>query len=198
MKPLITIKWLIGLAFLVLTTMANADWTLNNEASRLSFVSIKKDQVAEVHKFSHLSGSIDKQGSVNITIQLASVDTAIPIRDERMREMLFKTDLFPKATVSGKVDMAKFKTLKSGRIQRDEIEIKLSLHGQNKVLKAEVVVVKLEGGSMLVTTINPVIVNAADFDLAQGVLELTKIAELPVISAAVPVTLSFVFDPVTS
>ncbi|MEN8180815.1 MAG: hypothetical protein ABFS39_19665 [Pseudomonadota bacterium] len=45
-----------------------------------------------------------------------------------------------------------------------------------------------------VISISPVIVNAADFDLAQGVMELTKIAELPVISAAVPVTLSFVFD----
>ncbi len=168
---------------------------MNNEASRLSFVSIKKDQVAEVHKFSHLSGSITKDGSVEITIQLASVDTAIPIRDERMRSMLFKSDLFPKATVSGKVDLVKLKSLELGQLQRDEIEISLSLHGQSKALKTEVMVVKLKIGSMLVSSINPVIVNAADFDLAQGVLDLTKIAELSAINTAIPVMLSFVFNP---
>jgi hypothetical protein len=54
--------------------------------------------------------------------------------------------------------------------------------------------VTLDGGRMMVTTISPLIINAADFDLAQGVLELAKIAELPVISEAVPVTLSLVFD----
>ncbi len=183
-----------GLALLILASTVNAAWTLNNEASRLSFVSIKKDQVAEVHKFSHLSGTIADDGSVDITIQLASVDTAIPIRDERMRSMLFKTDLFPQAKVSGKVDLAKYKSLETGRLQRDEIEISLSMHDQSKTLKAEVAVVTLDGGRMMVTTISPLIINAADFDLAQGVLELTKIAELPVISEAVPVTLSLVFD----
>ena len=195
MKPSSITRMLTGLTFLLLASTVNAAWTLNNEASRQSFVSLKKDQVAEVHKFSHLSGSITKDGSVEITIQLASVDTAVPIRDERMRSMLFKSDLFPKATVSGKVDLVNLKSLELGQFQRDEIEISLSLHGQSKALKIEVLVVKLQGGSLLVPSINPVIVNAADFELAQGVLELTKVAELPAISAAVPVTLSFVFNP---
>ena len=183
-----------GLAFLITACTVNASWTLNNEASRLSFVSIKKDQVAEVHKFSHLAGSVTNEGAFDITIQLASVDTAVPIRDERMRTMLFNTDLFPKAMVSGKVDLAKFRLLETGQFQRDEIEITLSLHGQSKQLKAEVGVVKLQGEGLMVMTINPIIINAADFGLAEGVLELTNIAKLAAISAAVPVTLNLIFE----
>ncbi|WP_308873603.1 hypothetical protein [Thiothrix subterranea] len=41
---------------------------------------------------------------------------------------------------------------------------------------------------MQVTTVAPIVLNAADFDLAAGVTALREIAELPSISNAVPVT----------
>ena len=102
-KPLL--PWLAVVAFIA--APAWADWTLNNEQSQLSFISIKKGDVAEVHRFDQLSGSFGGKGNIELTIQLASVDTAIPIRDERMREMLFNTKAFPTASLSAKVDAAK-------------------------------------------------------------------------------------------
>ena len=188
-------KTFSGIIILMLVGSAHADWNLNNDASLLSFISIKKEQVAEIHKFTHLSGSVDNQGNVAILIQLASVDTAVPIRDERMRDMLFQTNVFPQATVTAKVDVGQFAKLTPGQIEKQEIDLTLSLHGQDKALKALVVVVKLEGGRLMVNTMHPIIVNAGDFALAKGVEELRKIADLPAISRAVPVSLSLVFDP---
>jgi len=195
MNPLTSMtKTLTGLMLLLLAVTANAAWTLNNDASRLSFISIKKDTVAEVHKFTHLSGTVEDQGSVEVTIQLASVDTAVPIRDERMRDILFQTNLFPTAIVTAKVDPAEFTTLAAGEFRNLETEITVSLHDESKNYQAVVSVVKLQGGSLMVSTIHPIIVNAGDFELVKGVEELRKLANLPAISTAVPVSLLLVFD----
>lgn len=185
---------LIGLSLLACTWVANAAWTLNNGASHLNFISIKKDAIAEIHKFSHLSGSINSDGAVNVTIELASVDTAIAIRDERMRELLFQTELFPKASVTAKVDPTQFNELMPGKYQTESIQLTLSLHGQSKTVAAQVGVVKLQGEKLLVSTIQPILINAADFGLDKGIEALMKIAKLDAISSAVPVTLNFVFD----
>ena len=187
-----------GLVMLVFAGSVNAAWNLNNDASRLSFISIKKDTVAEVHKFSHLSGSVDDQGKVEVEIQLASVDTAVPIRDERMRDLLFQTNLFPTAKVTAQVDPAEFIGLASGQFRNTETQITVSLHGQSKQYKAAVSVIKLRGGSLLISSIYPIVVNAGDFELAKGVEQLREIAKLPAISTAVPVSLVLVFTPAGS
>lgn len=183
-----------GATLLLAAGTASAAWSLNSEASRLSFVSIKKDTVAEVHKFRELSGSINDQGVVSVDIALASVDTAVAIRDERMRTMLFETELFPKAQVAAKVDIAKFMKLKEGQSRSEEMELTLALHGSSKSFKAEVTVMKLEGERFMVTTTSPIIINASDYGLLKGIEALRDIVNLPSISTAVPVTLNLVFD----
>lgn len=160
----------------------------------MNFVSIKKDTVAEVNSFREMSGSISDQGAVTLEIALASVDTAIAIRDERIRVMLFETGLFPKAQLTAKVDMASFTKLKAGQSHSEEIALTFALHGESKIFKANVTVVKLEGDRFMVTTTDPIIINAADYGLVKGIEALREIANLPAISAAVPVTLNLVFD----
>ena len=137
---------------------------------------------------------MDDTGKVEVVIQLASVDTAVPIRDERMRDMLFNTNLFPTASVTAQVDPAEITGLVSGQSINIETEITVDLHGQSKKYKAAVSVVKLQSGSLMVNTIYPIIVNADDFTLAKGVEALRDIAKLPAISTAVPVSLVLVFN----
>ena len=187
---------LSGMMLLLSVVSADAAWNLDNDASRLSFISIKKDAVAEVHKFTHLAGSVDDQGKVEVTIQLASVDTAVPIRDERMRDMLFQTKLFPTATVTAQVDPTVFEGLAPGQFRNIDVPFTLNLHGESRNFKAAVNLVKLQDGSLLVSSIHPIIVDAGEFKLAQGVDELRKVANLPAISTAVPVSLDLVFDVV--
>ena len=183
-----------GLGLLFMASAVNAAWNLDSDASTLSFVSIKKDTVAEVHKFENLSGSVGDNGTVNIEIALASVDTGISIRDERMRKMLFETELFPKAMVSGDIDIENFSQLKPGQLQGEKLELSLSLHGKSKKFAAEVAVAKLEGKRLMVTTVKPIVINAADFELVKGVEALRDVAGLPSISSAVPVTLNLFFE----
>ncbi len=106
----------------------------------------------------------------------------------------FRPSCFPPRPSSAKVDPADFAGLVAGQFRNTETDITVSLTGQSHTFKTAVSVVKLRGGSLMVTTLHPIIVNAADFDLAKGVDELRKIADLPSISNAVPVSLSLVFD----
>jgi len=102
------ISTLLALLVLLATnSSAWADWTLDNAGSQLSFVTVKAQDVAEVHTFSELSGAVGADGRARVLIQLASVDTLIPIRDERMRDVLFNTELFPTAAAVAQLDMRK-------------------------------------------------------------------------------------------
>lgn len=176
-----------ALSFALLSGTAMADWVLDNTQSALYFVSIKSDHMAEIHTFKTLSGVITKAGQGSLNIDLASVSTNIDIRDQRMREQLFDTQKFATASVS--VDLSKT-GVKPG-IQT--VNVTLDLHGVKKEIPATVTLTEV-GNTVQVSTVAPIVLNAADFDLAAGITALREIAELPSISNAVPVTffLSFV------
>ena len=182
------------LFLLVLAAPAQADWVLNSERSKLSFVSTKAINVAEVHRISDLSGGITADGSADIMIGLTSVDTGIELRDDRMRDMLFETDRFGLANVSATVDAAKIESLGPGESTEMILEANLSMHGVSRPLQIELVVVRSGESRLVATTAKPVVINAPDFGLGTGVEALREIAGLPSISLAVPVSFVLTFD----
>jgi polyisoprenoid-binding protein YceI len=173
---------------------AFADWTLDNETSQVSFVSVKAGDIAEAHHFTQLSGDLSADGAARVTIQLASVNTLIPIRDERMREMLFRTDLFPTASLQAKIDMALIEGIDAGDSIAMVTEIMLDLNGKQIPLTADVSVGRLGDSTLLVASRKPVILNAASVDLVDGIEALREIAGLPSISKAVPVSFVLTFE----
>ena len=181
-------------AALLFSVQAQAAWTLDGEASTVSFVSTKAINVAEVHRFGELTGSVDDDGQVTVSISLASVDTAIELRDERMREMLFQTDQYSLATVNAKVDMAALQALEPGQSVRMAVEGMVSLHGESRPVPMAVVVARTGADRLLVTSEKPIVVNAPEFRLAEGVEALRAIAGLPSISLAVPVSFVLSFQ----
>jgi polyisoprenoid-binding protein YceI len=164
-----------------------AQWSVDNDTSTLSFVTVKVEHVAEVHTFDRLSGSISPSGAVNIEIELASVNTLVPIRNERMQSMLFETNLFPTAAITAAVDIAGFAAMNAGSSEKVALTFDLSLRGQSQTYTTDVMVTRLSSG-LMVSTIKPIIVMAGSFDLLKGVQALREVAGLPSISRAVPVT----------
>jgi polyisoprenoid-binding protein YceI len=181
-------------AALMFVGQAQAAWTLDGDASTVSFVTTKAINVAEAHRFGELSGSVDADGQIMVSIGLASVDTSIEIRDERMREMLFQTDQYSQATVSAKVDMAALEAMQPGQSESMTIEGMVSLHGESRPIPISVVVARSGADHLLVTSEKPVIVNATEFKLAEGVEALREVAGLPSISLAVPVSFVLSFS----
>ena len=171
-----------------------AAWTLDNDSSQVSFVSVKAGDAGEVHRFTEISGELSSGGNASVTIQLASVDTLIPLRDERMRELLFQTNLFPTASLSTNIDMDALNAIEPGDSMDLAANLMLELHGQQLSLAAEMIVARLGDHRLMVSSRKPVIVNAASVDLVNGIEALREIANLPSISKAVPVSFVLTFD----
>ena len=176
-----------------LASSASAHWELDNNSSTLSFVTVKADHVGEVHTFDQLSGDINDDGSVQITIELASVNTLIDIRNERMQNMLFETNLFPQATISGEIDLDAVAAMDAGVSQAISVDFDLAIHGELSSYTADVLVTRTESG-VLASTVKPIIVMADTHGLVSGVEALREVAGLPSISRAVPVSFNVAFE----
>ena len=169
-----------------------ATWQLDGERSSLYFVSIKKNTVAEINHFDDLSGSYAK-GEAELAINLASVETGIDIRDKRMREMLFEVASFPEATVTMEIPDQRVAELGPGEHLTLDATATLALHGTEKAVDTALAVTRLKDGTVQVTNVRPVVIQAADFGLARGVEKLREVAGLPSISPAVPADFTLYF-----
>jgi polyisoprenoid-binding protein YceI len=170
-------------------------WQLAADQSNVGFVTVKAGNVGEAHSFKKLSGSVEPDGTVGVAIDLASVDTGIDVRNERMRDMLFEVANFPDAKLSAKIDPNAVKELKPGERKTLTVPVTLDLHGTTNSIEAMLTVTRLAGDSVLVETARPLIVDASAVGLEAGVGKLQEVAKLPAISTAVPVTASLVFKP---
>ena len=178
----------------VLASPAYAGWTLDNDASRINFVSTKANTAAEVHTFGTLDGQVDDDGNATLSIDLNTVDTAIEIRDERMRNILFETAQFPTATLAATVDMAAVAGLSAGETTELTTEGQLMVHGTTSSVTFDISVSRLGEDRILVASRKPLIVNASQVGLLAGVEKLREVAGLPSISPAVPVSFVLAFD----
>jgi polyisoprenoid-binding protein YceI len=184
---------LLVMTLLLFSTMARAEWELDTTRSKLDFVSIKNNQVGEVHSFASLVGFIGATGKIQLTINLDSVDTLIEVRNERMRELLFDTVKFPAAKITAQTDPRVLAEVANGGVLTTDLPITLLLHDKEKTLTVPVVIVGEGDGNLRVFSAQPVLINAADFGLEGGVKALREIAGLEAISNSVPITVQLMF-----
>lgn len=172
---------------------AHADWYLDNESSRLSFVSTKNSSVAEVQRFLVLHGKVDEQGKAQLQVELESVNSAIPLRDERVRKELFEIKAYPEAAISAQLNLQPIKDLAPGAQIELLLPVTVDLHGQQHTYNAELLATRLDDRRFQVVTLEPLVLDAEDFKLAPGVETLRKAAGLSAISLSVPVGAVLIF-----
>ena len=183
---------LISCAALLLMAQATlADWRLTS-ASKVGYVSIKNNAIAEHNVFSGVTGSLSKKGQFKINIDLSTVETQVDIRNQRMRELFFEVTQYPQAVVTAELDVQELAQIDSGAPLEIVKPFTLSLHGIEATAEAHLRVVAV-GGRAWVSTVRPVLISAADFGLEGGVSALQKIAGLEAIATVVPVSIDLKF-----
>jgi polyisoprenoid-binding protein YceI len=168
-------------------------WTLDPAASRLAYVSIKAGEVAENNRFDTLSGSVAADGTASLSIDLASVDTGVDIRNERMREVFFGVAENPAANVTAKLDPKAFAGLTVGQSVLRPLTAEVTIKGVSADVETEVLVTRTAEDRVLVVTAAPVIISTDMFGLTDELGELRALAQLPSITPAVPVTFALAF-----
>jgi len=176
-----------------LSLPAHAAWELDNSQSWLYFVSIKAQDIGELNTFKNLMGTVNADGKVELKVDLTSVDTNIPIRDERMQEFLFKTTDHAHAVLTTQLDMERITAIKVGETEPHTVEVILDLHGEQQVITNTLLFSRLTDSKMLVVNQMPILINSAQFKLVAGIEKLRELAGLPSISKVVPVTFALTF-----
>ena len=183
--------WLLAV---LLAGPAQAAWQLDGESSRLTFVTTKVTNVAEVNRFRSLRGSVSDDGKVQLRVPLETVDSAIALRDERLRKQLFEIDKFASADISAQLDIAPLLTLAAGAQMELRLPLTVTLHGHTQNYNGELLVTRLDDRRFQVVTLAPLVLNADDFGLAAGIEALRQLAGLKTISLAVPVSAVLIFS----
>ena len=178
-------------AALVSPALVHADWEVSR-ASRVSYVSIKNNAIAEHNTFSGVTGSINKKGELRVSIDLSTVETQVEIRNERMRDLFFEVAQYPVATVTAQLYAEELAQLDSGAPLQLIKPFKLSLHGVEAEVEAHIRVLAV-GDKAWVSTLQPILISAADFGLGEGVNTLRKLAGLDAIASVIPVSVDLRF-----
>ncbi|MDP2131242.1 MAG: YceI family protein [Erythrobacter sp.] len=173
--------------------LTDGAWTLDPSDSRLSYVSIKAGEIAEANRFDTLAGSVAADGTATLDIDLASVNTGIDIRNERMREIFFDVAGNPKATVTAKLDPAAFAALAVGQSITRSLTASVAIKGVEQEIETEVLVTRVSADRVTVVPTAPVIISTDMFELTDELGELRALAQLPSITPAVPVTFTLAF-----
>jgi len=174
------------------TATHTGEWTLNNEASKLNFITTKNASKTEIQTFKKLQGHIEGN-LVVLSVDLSSVDTGIEIRDERLKNLFFDIVKFPTATVSIDLKKSDLNPIKQGQRKILQLDAEITIQGVTQTVPVEVQVVTLAKNQRLVFSSQPIIIDLKSFDLLQGVNKLREIAKLKSINAAVPVTFTLLF-----
>ncbi|WP_379922761.1 YceI family protein [Erythrobacter sp. R86502] len=174
--------------------LTEGNWTLDPAGSRLSYVSIKAGEVAEANRFDAMTGTIAADGTASLDIDLASVNTGVDIRNERMRDIFFAVAEYPTATVTAQLDPATFAGLAVGQSLTRPLKASVTIKGVSSDVETEVLVTRIAADRVTVVPTAPVIISTDMFGLTDELGELRALAELPSITPAVPVTFTLAFD----
>ena len=184
---------IICIALLFCLSAYAADWQLKQERSAISYLSSKQATaetplIFESNLFHKFSGTI-KGSQVEILIDLNSLDTKVPIRDERIAEHVFLSKQYPQATVSTTID-----DIEKLSYERKQVTATLTMRGQSHDLQAEVIIERSNLETLQIQTTTPILVDANTYGMLEGFAKLKELVGLMQIPTTIPVSLHLVFD----
>jgi polyisoprenoid-binding protein YceI len=188
------------IALALAASSSQAAWHVDSGQSSFSFTTAKAGMpgtsaVEEVQTFRQIGGSLADDGKLVFDVELACIETNIGLRNDRLKELLFKVADNPKAVFTGSVDPRRLNALGVGASLDMDVSGQLALGGQSKPLTASVRVVKLASDALLVGTRVPIVVNLKDYGLQDGVEALRAVMNLNVLASSAPVSFSVMMKP---
>lgn len=176
----------ITLCFLTLTGLAAASpltqgWTLQPGASSLSFTSNVQGAASDTSSFSEIGGDIAPDGAARLLVSLDSVETDDDLRDARLRYLLFQSFRHPTAEVTAHIDPDTLSGLQQRRSKAISLPVSLTLNETTIDLDAELDLVLLTDDIVSASTIRPVRLNLADFNLLPGLQRLETAAGVQIL-----------------
>ena len=192
---LATLKFLFAIMTVAISTdlVAANQWKLNKQKSEVYFLTVKKNRVGEINRFKSVTGSVDEKGQVEVIIDPKSVETKIPIRNQRMIEHLFEAIKYPRIVIKSQVKPELLSGLSQGDSLTETLDFNLHMHGVKKDLSGVFFIIR-EKQQMRVFNSVPILISTDPFGMNEGLSKLKDLAKLPSINSVVPVNINLVFE----
>lgn len=185
----------LSLSAICLSSLSYSDWQLDKSQSELSFIATKNANVANNHYFTDFDAYIDDAGQARLTVEMASVQTNIAKRDQRLKSLLFDIANFPQVFAQIKVRRSYLTPQPAGSQKEVKVKGHLNMMGISQPTQARLQINHLATGQVSVSTIEPILVDSEDYGMLPGINALTKLAGLKTISIKIPVSFNLVFNP---
>lgn len=197
-----TLLWLSGA--LALSACANLPaglastpargYSVETSQSHVGFTTTKSGAagvggIVDTMQFKRYSGGVDAAGKIVLQIDLASIDSGIEIRDDRMRHLLWNVRATPHAIFTAQLPAGVLGQI-THPVQDIDLEGQLQMAGQTRPVKASLKVGRLNDRRLWVATRQPIVVNANDFGLRAGVEALRESVGLHFLGSSASVSLN--------
>ena len=180
------VRWLLVLSTLLVLN-AQASWTLDNQQSAFYFTFTKNTHLATTATFEQLKGDISDNGEASLYIDLASLESGIVKRDNRLRDLFFRVADFPMAEVSVRLSNRIKKKFVRGKTAPIKVSAKVIMNGKQVRMRPELSVYEHENGDIEVSSVQPVLMDAFAFGYAEQVQTMIDLAGVNNISKTVMV-----------
>ena len=132
--------------------------------------------------------------NINIDIDLSSVDTQLELRDQRMRDIVFKVAENASAKLTGDMNLEAHHDQEIGTSRKIEASIGIELVGQKIDYDVMLLVTRLAENKVMVTPHGVIFLDLEDFELADAIETLRELAGLDRIATAAPMSFYLTFE----
>lgn len=164
-------NWLAIAVLAISPSLYAAGYVVDEANSNVNFSVTKVQYVIEPAEFKKVSGTVSASGEVEIEVDINSVYSNNNIRDNRLVNMFFQTEMFPTAVISGEVDP---KVFNSKQPQRMKIPAVLEWFDHTEEITLDVLVAPVSNGGLVVTSMSPNIIDAKKFGVPSDHLEALR------------------------
>ena len=168
-----------------------ASWLVNPKNSIIQFDSTKilktGKKITEPNTLSSVKGRIDQQGRFDIDIDLDSLETHIPIRNDRVKKYFFHTERQRYAKIRGELSPKNLKLLNSfdGEVTTTQA-FTLNINGVQLPVTGEFIFNHTDKNTSIQSS-KPIVLSIQDLHAESGLYKLIRLAGLDTISFEVPV-----------
>ena len=184
--------WLLGICASLagLTALADAPWQLDLTQSELGLTSTKNSQISERHTVRFSSGSVSAEGKARVEVDLGSIETRIPIRNERMQKFLFAAAT--PVLVAVDLEPTMIASLAAGEARSLSTNVVIKANNQEILLPIALLATPVDASQVRVSGTGELDVAALGYQA--GIEALREIAGLKSISLNVPIDFVLTFQ----
>ncbi len=184
--------WLLGICASLagLTALADAPWQLDLTQSELGLTSTKNSQISERHTVRFSSGSVSAEGKARVEVDLGSIETRIPIRNERMQKFLFAAAT--PVLVAVDLEPTMIASLAAGEARSLSTNVVIKANNQEILLPIALSATPVDAAQVRVSGTGELDVGALGYQA--GIEALREIAGLKSISLNVPIDFVLTFQ----